>query len=217
MLPSGICPLCIYLFCLPRALSLGLSLFLMNCTISEFIQCRWWQFDKIINNLDQVQLEWANGHLTLSHTWFYWQDHYASLIMCLKASSSPWMSKWSTISSFVATAPVVQEFPIQALPVSNYIHRVFVCTILSGKTTLLLQFYLAQYNFVKVGIPISALYCPSSLFSSSLGSFLWHIQQVACISSMNPWQHHTGSLKPARSSPFHGKQEKMWWFMLKHG
>jgi len=39
------------------------------------------------------------------------------------------------------------------------------------KTTLLLQFYLAEYNFVKVGIPISALYCPSSLFSSSLGSF----------------------------------------------
>lgn len=111
MLPSGICPPCIYFFCLPRVLSLGLSLFLMNCTISEFIQCRWWQqFDQIINNLDQVQLEWANGHLTLSHTWFYWQDHYASLIMCLKASSSPWMSKWSTISSFVATASVYRNF-----------------------------------------------------------------------------------------------------------
>jgi hypothetical protein len=46
--------------------------------------------------------------------------------MYLKASSSPWMSKWSTISGFVATASVVQEFPIQALPVSNHIQSICV-------------------------------------------------------------------------------------------
>jgi hypothetical protein len=99
------------------------------------------------------------------------------------------MSKWSAISSFVATASVVQEFPIQTLPVSNYIHRVFVCTILSGKTTLLIQFYLAQYNFIKVGIPISALYCPSSLF---LITWLFPVARPTgyLYMSMNPWQHH---------------------------